>query len=127
MWKENFTALKETADKLQTMRLSDLKSGATSEISSTLHEGGSQDGDSAQGADIHNLKDPSEEAPTSFDIDKPIVAKDLSEPKLSAEQLTELRAAFDALDTNKDGVVTKEELSDLLKGLGDDVTDETIN
>ena len=31
------------------------------------------------------------------------------------------------MDANKDGVVTKEELTTLLKGLGEDVTDEVID
>ena len=47
--------------------------------------------------------------------------------KLSAEQIAELRKAFDVMDANKDGVVTKEELKNLLKGLGEDVTDEVVD
>ena len=47
--------------------------------------------------------------------------------KLSADQLAELRKAFDVMDANKDGVVTKEELKNLLKGLGEDVTDEVVD
>ena len=47
--------------------------------------------------------------------------------KLSAEQIAELRKAFDVMDANKDGVVTKEELKNLLKGLGQDVTDKTVD
>ena len=31
------------------------------------------------------------------------------------------------MDANKDGVVTKEELKNLLKGLGEDVTDEVVD
>ena len=31
------------------------------------------------------------------------------------------------MDANKDGVVTKEELTTLLKGLGEDVTDEVVD
>ena len=47
--------------------------------------------------------------------------------KLSAEQIAQLRKAFDVMDANKDGVVTKEELKNLLKGLGEDVTDEVVD
>ena len=47
--------------------------------------------------------------------------------KLSAEQIAQLRKAFDVMDANKDGVVTKEELKNLLKGLGQDVTDKTVD
>ena len=39
--------------------------------------------------------------------------------KLSAEQAEELKKAFEVMDANKDGVVTKEELTTLLKGLGE--------
>ena len=39
--------------------------------------------------------------------------------KLSAEQAAELKKAFEVMDANKDGVVTKEELTTLLKGLGE--------
>ena len=31
------------------------------------------------------------------------------------------------MDANKDGVVTKDELKTLLKGLGEDVTDEVVD
>ena len=31
------------------------------------------------------------------------------------------------MDANKDGFVTKEELSNLLKGLGEEVTDEVVD
>ena len=31
------------------------------------------------------------------------------------------------MDANKDGVVTKDELKNLLKGLGEDVTDEVVD
>ena len=31
------------------------------------------------------------------------------------------------MDANKDGVVTKDELKNLLKGLGEDVTDEAVD
>ena len=47
--------------------------------------------------------------------------------KLSTDQIAELRKAFDVMDANKDGVVTKEELKNLLKGLGEDVTDEVVD
>ena len=47
--------------------------------------------------------------------------------KLSAEQTAELKKAFEVMDTNKDGVVTKDELMGLLKGLGEDVTDEVVD
>tara|TARA_B110000305_G_C19061857_1_gene457470 strand:- start:258 stop:491 length:234 start_codon:yes stop_codon:yes gene_type:complete len=47
--------------------------------------------------------------------------------KLSAEQAAELKKAFEVMDANKDGVVTKEELHNLLKGLGEDVTDEVVD
>ena len=47
--------------------------------------------------------------------------------KLTADQIAELRKAFDVMDANKDGVVTKEELKNLLKGLGEDVTDEVVD
>ena len=47
--------------------------------------------------------------------------------KLSADQIAELKKAFDVMDANKDGVVTKEELKNLLKGLGEDVTDEVVD
>ena len=47
--------------------------------------------------------------------------------KLSAEQAAELKKAFEVMDANKDGVVTKEELKNLLKGLGEDVTDEVVD
>ena len=38
-----------------------------------------------------------------------------------------MRKAFDVMDANKDGVVTKEELKTLLKGLGEEVTDEIVD
>ena len=47
--------------------------------------------------------------------------------KLSADQVAELRKAFDVMDANKDGFVTKDELKNLLKGLGEDVTDEVVD
>ena len=47
--------------------------------------------------------------------------------KLTAEQSEELKKAFEVMDANKDGVVTKDELKSLLKGLGEEVTDEVID
>ena len=47
--------------------------------------------------------------------------------KLSTDQIAELRKAFDVMDANKDGFVTKDELKNLLKGLGEDVTDEVVD
>ena len=47
--------------------------------------------------------------------------------KLSAEQTAELRKAFNVMDANGDGVVTKEELKTLLSGLGEEVTDEIVD
>ena len=47
--------------------------------------------------------------------------------KLSADQVAELKKAFDVMDANKDGEVTKEELKALLKGLGEEVTDEVVD
>ena len=47
--------------------------------------------------------------------------------KLSNEQSAELKKAFEVMDANKDGVVTKDELKALLKGLGEEVTDEVID
>ena len=46
---------------------------------------------------------------------------------LSTEQAAELKKAFEVMDANKDGVVTKEELTTLLKGLGEDVTDDVVD
>ena len=47
--------------------------------------------------------------------------------KLSGEQLEELKKAFAVMDANGDGVVTKDELRTLLKGLGEEVTDEVVD
>ena len=47
--------------------------------------------------------------------------------KLSEDQLAELRKAFDVMDENKDGQVTKDELKKLLQGLGEEVTDEIVD
>ena len=46
--------------------------------------------------------------------------------KLTAEQADELKKAFAVMDTNGDGVVTKEELKNLLKGLGEEVNDDVV-
>ena len=46
---------------------------------------------------------------------------------LSADQIAELRKAFDVMDENKDGQVTKDELKKLLSGLGEEVTDEIVD
>ena len=46
---------------------------------------------------------------------------------LTAEQTEELKKAFSVMDANGDGVVTKDELKTLLKGLGEDVTDEVVD
>ena len=45
---------------------------------------------------------------------------------LSADQAAELKKAFEVMDANKDGVVSKDELTTLLKGLGEDVTDDVV-
>ena len=47
--------------------------------------------------------------------------------KLSADQAAELKKAFTVMDANGDGVVTKDELKTLLKGLGEDVTDDVVD
>ena len=47
--------------------------------------------------------------------------------KLTAEQAAELKKAFSVMDSNGDGVVTKDELKQLLKGLGEDVTDDIVD
>ena len=38
-----------------------------------------------------------------------------------------MRKAFDLIDENKDGVVTKQELKTLLEGLGLEVKDEVVD
>ena len=43
------------------------------------------------------------------------------------EQAAELKMSFENMDGNKDGFVTKEEFSNLLKSLGEDVTDEVVD
>ena len=47
--------------------------------------------------------------------------------KLSEEQVQELKKAFNVMDSNGDGQVTKDELKQLLSGLGEDVTDEIVD
>ena len=47
--------------------------------------------------------------------------------KLSNEQVEELKKAFDVMDENKDGVVTREELKKLLSGLGEEVDDSIVD
>ena len=47
--------------------------------------------------------------------------------KLAEDQIAELRKAFDVMDENKDGQVTKDELKKLLQGLGEEVTDEIVD
>ena len=47
--------------------------------------------------------------------------------KLTADQAAELKKAFQVMDSNGDGVVTKDELKNLLKGLGEDVTDDIVD
>ena len=47
--------------------------------------------------------------------------------KLNEEQLAELKKAFQVMDSNNDGVVTRDELMALLKGLGEEVTDEVVD
>ena len=47
-------------------------------------------------------------------------------PKMSPEELKEMRAAFDIMDENKDGEITVKELSDLIKSYGMFASDEEI-
>ena len=47
-------------------------------------------------------------------------------PHLDEKQIEELKKAFEVLDENKDGVISKDELSKLLGGLGEDVTDDVV-
>ena len=46
---------------------------------------------------------------------------------LSAEQILELKAAFQQMDTNGDGFVTKDELKAMLSGLGEPVDDSVVD
>ena len=43
------------------------------------------------------------------------------------EQAAELKMSFENMDGNKDGFVTKEEFSNLIKSLGEAVTDEVVD
>ena len=47
--------------------------------------------------------------------------------KLTEAQIKELRTAFDMMDQNKDGKVTRDELVTLLKGLGEDYSPEVVD
>ena len=47
--------------------------------------------------------------------------------KLSAEQTAQLQAAFQLMDVNGDGFVTRDELKALLQGLGEEVSEEMID
>ena len=47
--------------------------------------------------------------------------------KLSTDQQKELRIAFEALDENKDGFINRDELTKLLKNLGDEINDQVID
>eukprot|EP00356_Strombidium_inclinatum_P013509 CAMPEP_0170487134 /NCGR_PEP_ID=MMETSP0208-20121228/6000_1 /TAXON_ID=197538 /ORGANISM="Strombidium inclinatum, Strain S3" /LENGTH=93 /DNA_ID=CAMNT_0010761311 /DNA_START=3 /DNA_END=284 /DNA_ORIENTATION=+ len=51
----------------------------------------------------------------------------MADKKLTTEQAAELKKAFQVMDTNGDGFVTKDELKNLLKGLGEEVTDEVVD
>jgi hypothetical protein len=57
----------------------------------------------------------------------PLPSKNTMTGKLSSEQAEELKRAFEVMDINKDGVVTKEELTTLLKSLREDVTEEVVD
>ena len=46
---------------------------------------------------------------------------------LNAEQILELKAAFEQMDSNGDGFVTKDELKAMLSSLGDAVEDSVVN
>ena len=47
--------------------------------------------------------------------------------RLSGEQIAQLKMAFEAMDENKDGVVTTEQLRNLLTDLGEEMTEDIIN
>ena len=47
--------------------------------------------------------------------------------KLSNAQISELRYAFNRMDVNKDGFVTKKELRRLFRELGQEVKEEVID
>ena len=42
-------------------------------------------------------------------------------------QISEIKKAFDVMDTKKDGLVTKDDLNNLLKGLGEQVNNEIVD
>ena len=44
--------------------------------------------------------------------------KNLSEPALSEEKITEFKEAFEIFDKDKDGYITTKELGDIMKNLG---------
>ena len=46
---------------------------------------------------------------------------------LTADQILELKAAFDEIDTNKDGYITKDELRAMLSGLGEPAGEALVN
>ena len=46
---------------------------------------------------------------------------------LSAEQIEELKAAFQQMDANGDGFVTKDELKTMLSSLGEPVEDSVVD
>lgn len=46
---------------------------------------------------------------------------------LSAEQVEELKAAFQAMDANGDGFVSKDELKSMLSSLGEPVDDAVVD
>ena len=46
---------------------------------------------------------------------------------LSAEQVEELKAAFQSMDANGDGFVSKDELKSMLSSLGEPVDDSVID
>ena len=46
---------------------------------------------------------------------------------LSAEQIAELKAAFQQMDANGDGYVTKDELKAMLSSLGEPVDDSVVD
>ncbi len=46
---------------------------------------------------------------------------------LNAEQIEELKAAFNQMDANGDGFVTKDELKAMLSSLGEPVEDSVVN
>lgn len=47
--------------------------------------------------------------------------------KLNAEQAVELKKAFEGIDTQNEGEVTYDILKMLLKGLGEEFTDEVVD